>query len=165
MNGKLQELITSTDGRYFTLDEQKRILAFTTTLPQRFAAAAAVQQAEEAIVRRVVDQMRLAYPNLERFHESGWDKTNRDVQLALRYIAQAMVLDDIEGLKDRLLYWFRTILKSVSLTPGSIRDAYTWLREACRERLPADAFALMLPALDITIEILSDFPEPHVAAV
>lgn len=165
MNSWLMRVIEESDSRYLTREEQKKILAYTSTLPQRLQAANVVEQKEEAIVRATIDQMRRRYPRFEKLHGNAWDKAFRDIQLVVRYTAQAMVCDDPSLLTDKALYWLKTILASFGFTPQFNRDTYTFLRDNMRQQLPADVFALLEPCLSVTIEVLSDFPEPAVAAV
>lgn len=165
MNTELWELVNASDGRYFTSDEEAKVLKFAQTLPARFQAAAKVKAAEEPIVKSVIERMKQLYPNMARYHAAGWEKAHRDVQLVLRYNVQAMVCNDLQALEDKLLFWLRTILKSVNLTPKFIADTYVLLTQSCRDALPAEAFQLLEPALSRTLSVLSDVPEPHTAAV
>lgn len=165
MNTLLTEIVNASESRYMSREEQGRLMAYAETLPQRFRASAAVEQAEDEIVSTVIEKLKQAYPNFGKHHDQAWEKGTRDLQLVLRHVTQAMVLDDVQSLNERLLYWFRTILMGVNITPQFIRDSFTMLREACRDRVAAEDFALLDPALLNTIEVLSDIPEPYTPAV
>ena len=165
MNTRFATLIEDAESRYLTEGEQQEFLHYAQSLPSRFQASAAIEAAESAIIEESVSQIRKDYPNMEKFHYSGWDKAKRDMQLVLRHCTVAMITDDLAGLDDRLLYWLRTILASVNLTPKFVHDSYGYMRSACQANLPEDAFALLEPALQRTIDVLSDFPEPHSPAV
>jgi hypothetical protein len=160
MNPQLTEIIRNSESRYMTPQEQRAILDYTESLPRRFQAAALVQDKEEAIVASVVQQGKRRYANMERYHPKAWEKAARDLELILRYTAQAMVLDDPTFQADRLLYWFGTILHSFGFSPQFNRDTYTFLLNAVRGQLPPDAFGLLEPFLQKNIEVLGSIPEP-----
>lgn len=165
MNERLRSIISDSDGRYLTKEEMKEILAWTTSLPARFKAAANVEEKELAIARWVIDDLKRRYPNFTKYHYQGWEKGSRDLQLTLRAAAQAMILNDITNLEDKVLFWFRTILSGVDLTPKFVSESFTLLRDACKQQLAAESFTLLEPYLTRMIEVLADIPEPAVPAV
>lgn len=165
MYSRMMKLVNATDNLYLTPAEQQQVLEYTQSLPRRFAAARQVEAKETEIVEHAMVQLRRLYPTFEQFHRDGWDKGFRDAQLVLRYNVQGMLMDDPDLATDKLLGWLRTLLAGLDLTPRLVRDTFTALREACRAKLPADAYALLEPHLERTIEVLSDFPEPAMAAV
>jgi hypothetical protein len=158
-------LSTQAEGRYLNREEQQKLLGFANALPQRFKASAAIEQKEDAIVRAVVDELKQRYPNFPKYHDQGWAKCYRDVQLVLRYNVQAMIFDDMKLLEDKLLFWLRTILAASNFTPQLVRDTYTLLRDNCRSQVPGDAFSLLEAYLQRNIDVISDFPEPANPAV
>lgn len=165
MNRRMKQIINGSDSRYLDKNEMREILDYTTTLPLRFKVAGEVEQHEAAAVRYCIDEMRKRYPNMERYHLRGWERAYRDVQLVVRYNAQAMILDDAQVLEDKLLLWLRTMLSGVDLTPKFIRDTYDLLTEGFRRVLSAEAFEMLEPFLLHTRDVLSDVPEPAVASV
>lgn len=165
MNRRIKQIVNGSDSRFLTKDEMRDILNYTNSLPARFKAATQAEQQEAEIIRWVIDQLRPRYPNMEKFHLRGWERGYRDVQLTFRYIVQAMVLDEVRVLEDKLLFWLRTILAGVDLTPQFIRDTYVLLTESCEARLSPESFELLAPFLHRTTEVLADIPEPAVASV
>ena len=131
MNTRFATLIEDAESRYLTDGEQQEILSYAQSLPSRFQASAAIEAAETKIIDECVSQIRQDYPNMEKYHHSGWDKAKRDMQLVLRHCTVAMVTDDLVGLDDRLLFWLRTILSSVNLTPKFVHDSYSYMRASC----------------------------------
>jgi hypothetical protein len=162
---RMMKLINATDNLYLTPEQQKQLLDYTNSLPRRLKAARAVEAQEAAIVERCHARVRDRYPEFERYHRHGWDKSFRDVQLVLRYNVQGMLMDDPAVPEDKLLGWFRTLIAGLDMTPAIFRDTFSALQDACREVLPADAYALLEPFLERTTAYLSDFPEPAFAAV
>jgi hypothetical protein len=165
MYSRMMKTVNATDNMYLSPQEQGSLLEYTRSLPKRFEAARLVQAKEMEIVEHCYEQLRRMYPNFERYHKHGWDKGYRDTQLVLRYNVQGMLMDDAEIATDKLFGWLRTLFAGLDLTPNLVRDTFAALAGACRAKLPADAFALLEPHLNRTIEVMSDFPEPALAAV
>ena len=165
MYSRALKTLNKSDGRYLTPEEQQAVLDFGKSLPLRFEASRVVEKIEADVVRLVIEDMRRKYPRFETFHDRAWDKAHRDIELTLRYLVQAMLLDDVEVATDKLLVWMRTILASFNMTPQFVRDTYVSLREAVRRLAPAEAYNLLAPHLENAIEVLSDFPEPATPAV
>jgi hypothetical protein len=160
MNPHLSEIMRSSESRYLNSQEQREILEYTESLPQRFKVASLIEQKEESIVQAAVDQVKRRYPSFERYHPRAWEKAARDMQLTLRYTVQAMVCDDLDFQSDRLLYWLGTIYHSFGFSPQFNRDSYTALRDAVKTSVPGDAFALLEAFLEKNIEVLGSMPEP-----
>jgi hypothetical protein len=165
MYSRLMKLINATDGRYLTPQEQEQVLAYVNSVPRRLQAARLVEQKEADIVNWVIAELKRRYPNFNRLHDRAWEKGFRDIQLVLRYVVQAMLVDDTAMPATKLYVWFRSIAAAVGMTPQFMRDAYDLLTTACRQGLPADAFVLLEPFLRDAADVLSTFPEPHRAAV
>jgi hypothetical protein len=164
MYSRLMKVINATDSLPISPDDQRQLLDYAKSLPKRFQVMRLVESREQDIAEAAIEQMQELYPNFEYYHENGWEKGVRDLGLVLRCNVQAMLMDDVEVNKDKLLSWFRTLNENLSLSPQFVRDCYTALLEACRGMLPADAFALLEPHLRLNVEYLSDFPEPAVVA-
>jgi len=165
MYSQLMKTLNASDGRYLTREEQEHVLAYCQSMPKRLQASAMVEQKELEIVHTVIEAMKRRYANFANLHDRAWEKGQRDVQLVLRYNVQGMIMDDFDMASDKLLFWFRTIVASTNMTPQFVRETYTFLREACKQKLPADIYSLLAPHLERTIEVMSDFPEPHRPAV
>lgn len=165
MNTEIENIIRDSECRYLEEGEQKKILAFTASLPARFRAASAVEAREEVVVRGVVEQMRRLYPNFERYHAKGWEKAYRDIQISLRFTVQAMVWNNIEMQEDKLLTWLASILASFGFTPKFNRETYTLLRDGIKANVSQEVYAMLDPYLAKNIEILGSIPEPAMALV
>jgi hypothetical protein len=160
MTSQLQTLARTAEGRYFHPDERQAMLAKAATLPSRFQAADQVQQHEEAIVQAVMEAMQQRYPESSAIKGPALAKTQNDVQLVLRFSAQAMVLDDLRWLDEKVLFWLRTILAAGNFTPQFSRDCFTLLREQVEKNVSPESARLLQPYLNRNIEVLCDIPEP-----
>ena len=84
----------------------------------------------------------------------GGNKCNRDMALVLRYCATAMLLQDEELLKDRLLYWMQNIM--LALKNQRVNDfVYRALQKSVQENLPKENANLLLPYIAIAHQWLS----------
>lgn len=165
MNNRISEILVGSDSRYLTEDERKEVLDYVKGFDERFRVMALIEANEDAAVRFCIDNTRKRYPNFDKYHGSAWAKAFRDVQLTTRFMAQAMMLDEMNILEDKLLFWLRTILAGLNFTPEFNRDTYTYLKQGFRQSLPPDAFTVFEPFMNRTIEIMSDFPAPATPAV
>jgi hypothetical protein len=165
MNTRINLLIQGSDSRYLTPEERQEVIDYTNGFVERLAIVAQIEENEEAAVRFCIDNTRKRYPNFDKYHATAWAKAFRDVQLTTRYMAQAMLLDEIGILEEKLLFWLRTILAGLNFTPEFNRDTYTYLKQGFRQSLPPDVFTKYEPYLNRTIEIMSDFPMPATPAV
>ena len=165
MRCPLVKAIDAADCRYVTNEEEETALIYADSLPRRFETAHAVRNAEDMIVEDVLDFLKTKYPKFAEMHDRAWDRGRRDMQLVLRYTVQGMLLDDIEMASEKLFYWLRTIFASFGFTTDFTRDSYARMIESCRERIAPEAFAILEPHLNRTLEVLSDYPEPAFAAV
>ena len=165
MNSDIRTIFYESEGRYLSTDEKAKIVDYMPAFQKRMKIAEMIEEAEDSAVRFCIDNTRKRYPNFDKYHDKAWAKAFRDVQLTTRYATQAMLLDEPKILRDKLLYWLRTILAGLNFTPEFNRDTYTYLTEGFRQSLPPDAFGEFEPFLSLVIDIMSSFPDPAVPAV
>jgi hypothetical protein len=146
--------------RFPTPAERDHLVGYGESIGARLFAAQDMSEIGPQCVEDCMIQMRRMYPNIPRFHASGFDKGTRDNRLLVEYMIKCMLLDDIKLLDEQVLTWVRTLFKSFNFTPKFMRDNFTLLREAVRTRAKPRTFSLMEPFLNHTIEYLSDIPEP-----
>ena len=53
----------------------------------------------------------------------------------LRADVRAMLAGDLRSLEDKALFYLRSILAAYNVTPQFAREAFTRLRDHCRQRL------------------------------
>jgi hypothetical protein len=146
--------------RFPTPAERDRLAAYAESIGSRLMAVQEMEQIKGECVETCMAQMRRMYPNIPRYHASGFEKGTRDNTLLLEYMTKCMLVDDPKLLDEQVLTWVRTLFKSFNFTPKFMRDNFTLLREAVRGRAKPRTFALMEPLLNHTIDYLSDIPEP-----
>ncbi len=165
MNNRINQLVIGSDSRYLTDEEKSEVLQYIEGFKSRMQTIALIEENEDAAVRFCIDNTRKRYPNFDKYHVHAWAKAFRDVQLTTRYMAQALLIDEMGMLEEKLLFWLRTILSGLNFTPEFNRDTYTYLKQGFRQTLPPDAFVQFEPYLNRTIDIMSDFPAPATPAV
>jgi len=162
---KVIKTLNGLDSRYPTKEEEQTILGWASSLPRRLQVADLVQKHEERLVSESIEEMKRRYPRFHPLHDRGWEKSNRDMQLVLRYAVQGMVADDADMPRDKLFAWLCTIIKGMGMTTQFSRDSYVILTERLRKHLPADAFATLEPYMARVTEDMSTYLEPSRPAV
>jgi hypothetical protein len=165
MNTRLTKMVSDAGGRFLDANERQELLGWAAAVPERVRAALAMETAEADILKATVEEMKRRYPNFGRYHEQAWAKLYRDLQLVYRQSAHAMVMDDLSLLEDNLLYWLRSMLAAVNVTPAFVRDSYEQLRANAQRSLDSTVFGAVESCLNRAVEVLVDFAEPAAAAV
>ncbi len=154
MLSQLQTLACKTDGRYATDEE----LAFVAVVGQSFYLRAQayqqIQASEVAIIQQVQAKMQAMDPNL--FRSGNVDitaKWKRDTVRVLRYSAIAMLLNDPDTLRERLLFWFRSIMKAFA-AERSCDVTYAVMQEVIKQHLPPNQASLLCPILEMNRQVL-----------
>ena len=154
MNHKIDTMFSNAEGRYLEPVEQAELIDYASTLELRLEAMRALQEHEAQIVAACVDDMLAELPDLHQRHVEVREKSIRDMTLVLRCCAMAMVRDSSDYLDQRLLPWFRTILKAFEMQQAA-QVAYGALVARSQEQLEPAHFALMSPFLEQTLEGLT----------
>src|SRR3954471_22825589 len=165
MTPPLTAILRQSDGRYLTAEERDQVLAFARDLPARVQAGQDVEAHEADVIAAVVGELRDRYPRFERLFPGAWDRLAGDLRLVLRADVRAMIAGDVRVLEDKALFYLRSILAAYNVTPRFARDAFAALRDRCRDRVGAEAFARLDPFLERNVQVVADFPEPAVAMV
>jgi Phycobilisome protein len=146
--------------RFPTAPERDYLLGYAGSIRDRQTALQEIEQLGEAIIEDCMSKMKIAYPNIPRFHPNGFDRGYRDNRILLTYAAKCMYFDDMKLLNDQVLTWVRTLFKSFNFTPKFMRDNFLQIRESVRKRTKPRTFALMEPYLNHMMDYMSDIPEP-----
>ncbi len=117
--------------------------------------ALALKQHESAIVHATVKQLYAKYPDyLQRYRECEL-KTARDMRSVLGYCLYAVVLDDPDYAKDKMLSWFRTILNAFEFGNAFIEDAYRLLQAEVAAQLGPDTSPPLIAMLEEAIAVFN----------
>ena len=152
---QLSHLNVEADGRYATDRELQFLKNFFQSVEQRISAYEKIRDAEEEIMDQVETKMRSKDPNL--FLKGSQDLTavcKRDRKITLRYSAAAMLIDDLDRLREGYLLWQRTIMCAFKdERPTQVH--YQVLPEIIKQYLTAEEAELMMPVLQLNQSILS----------
>ncbi len=107
MMPKIQELINQAQDRYLASDELGLMENYISSLPDRLKLYKLIRDREIDILQAVADQVPTELPNVtDEELESGV----KNLILVLRYSSMAMLLNDENFLKQRLLNWLEGIM-------------------------------------------------------
>lgn len=154
MLSKLERLQRETDGRYATDRELQFLIEYARSFELRLTTYAKIQAAEAGILEAVQAKMRSLDPSL--FSDGKADLTakwKRDTIRVLRYSAVAMLLDDGDLLRDRLLYWMQTVMKAFG-AQRSCDVTYRLMQDVVRQRLTLAESNLLCPILELNRALL-----------
>jgi len=146
--------------RYPTSDERDYLTNYSESMGRRVIAHEEMQKIRGDVIDDMMTTMKRLYPNIPRYHVTGFEKGYRDNMLLLEYMIKSMLLDDVGLYDEHVLTWVRTLFKSFNFTPKFLRDNFTVMRDCVRKRSTPRTYELMAPLLTHTIEYLSDIPEP-----
>lgn len=129
MLSQIQTLLRDTEGRYATDTELQFLEDYSKGFPQRLRAYQSLRKQERTLIQQTYNQLRKQHPSLFPAGEKeALRKWQRDTIWVLRSSGVAMLLDDIDSLRDRLMLWFQTIMlafgtqKICYLTYGTLKD-------------------------------------------
>jgi hypothetical protein len=137
---EIENYLATTKARRTSLDEVRRV-----TVPA---------------IDKVIARMRAAYPQFARFHNQGFEKGHRDLVLLTNMAANAMFLGEHATLDDMFTEWYRTILKSVHVSPQFLKDTFTCWKQELEATLSDEAYALMRPHVEHLSSYLANIPVP-----
>jgi len=113
-----------------------------------------IQASETEIMRQVEAQMLSLDPSL--FRRGANDMTEKcrgDIVRVLRHSAAALLINDTERLRDRLLLWLQTILGAVQVR-NTATVTYDVMKKVLKQYLTVEERNLFFPILDINRTLL-----------
>lgn len=154
MLSHLQRLGIETDGRYATDAELAIFVQYARSFAIRATTYRQLQALEREIVEQVYTRMQSRSPELFfRGNEDVSAKWRRDTIRVLRYTAIAMLLNDPDSLRERLLFWMRTVMKAFG-AEQSCDVTYRIMQEVVKQKLPAAQADLVCPILELNRQVL-----------
>jgi Phycobilisome protein len=179
LHPSLKQLFDDAESRHLTDGEFDNFLKVAPQFANRVKAAKEVKSFEVEVVDATIQEVFRMYPFIEK-HELAQGKCYRDVHYVSAYSTMAMLMNDPEWFRDKLLIWLKTILQAfhfpardqkaeasksqriVSLEAdklpqprSSIFETYSRLKQNYKERLSPESYALIEPMLQLSCDILS----------
>ena len=144
-------------GSYLSDSEISKILSDQPEMDVRLRAAKKAEMEQQSILDYVIPTVLAKYDFRGRF-EYGESKCYRDVAAVYRYCVFAMLCGDLDVLKNKLLYWMRTVIQALDFPSGkeSIKFTYTLLRNRVRQQLPPEFVAVLDPYFQAVEEVLPE---------
>lgn len=147
---KIQELISQAQDRYLVTDELNFMESYISSLPDRLKLYKLIRDREINILQEVADQVPKEMPNVT---VEDLEMGIKNLILVLRYCSMAMLLNDENFLKQRLLNWLEGIM--------SMRDMrrlneilYKLLNQGLRQHFSPtqlDMFQPLITAAQVTL--------------
>jgi hypothetical protein len=152
---QLSRVSSAADGRYATAAELQFLKDYFKTVENRVVVYEKIRAAEEEIIDLVEKKMRQLNPKI--FTKGTQDISalyRRDTKIVLQTATAAMLIDDLDRLRDGLLLWHRTIIRAVGVE-NITQLAHQVLPEIMKDFLSADELTLILPALQLNYSVLT----------
>lgn len=155
MLSQFSKLSLDTDGRYATDSELKFIEDYLESIDMRIQTYERIKVNEEAILQEVEAKMHELNQNncLYKMDEHGKEICRRDRKNAVKYSNAAMLVDDLDRLRDGLLIWLKTIVRAVGYE-RFVRNHYPIIQEVIKQYLTPEEAKFILPALQLDCTIL-----------
>lgn len=155
MLSQLANLSVEADGRYAAQSELQFLKDYFQSLNLRLSAYKKIEAAEKEIIRDVETKIVSASPDLlRRGSQDLTSKWRLDTVRVLRHSAAALLIDDRNRLRDRLLLWFQTILGSFQAKKTS-ELTFQIMQDTIKQYLTAEEASLFIPILEMNRSIFS----------
>ncbi|VXD18921.1 conserved hypothetical protein [Planktothrix serta PCC 8927] len=151
---QLQRLSVEVDGRYATPEELDFLRSYLETFKYRVSAYQKIKKNESVIIDQIQDK--LLQQNPEIFIQGSVDFTSKwrlDTIRVLRYSALALLIDDPDYLRERLLVWFATILQAFKVQ-NLTQLTYQGMSDVIESYLTPEENDLFLPLIKLDLAIL-----------
>jgi len=180
-HAQLQELFRRSEGRHWSEEELGTYSRSVPEFAKRAEAARAIAKHEATVVEKTVTEIFSVYAFMKH-HPLAEVKAPRDITQVSVYTTSAMLMNDSDWLRDRLLLWLKTILQAFAFpkresggqktlfgnrTPTTnpaenmaqrrqaIFETYIALKRNYQQALDSAHFSLIEPYLQQVIDTLS----------
>ncbi|ELS31574.1 MULTISPECIES: hypothetical protein [Pseudanabaena] len=140
---KIQDLINQAQDRYLASDELGLMESYVNSLPERLKLYKLIRDREIEILQAVADQVPSELPNVT---EADLETGVKNLILVLRYSSMAMLLNDENFLKQRLLNWLEGIMSMRDMRRLN-ETLYKLLNQGLRQQVSPVQLALIQPLI------------------
>lgn len=150
MLSQIERLSREVDGRYASDAELTFAIDYVRSFNLRVQTYQKLQEIESMLVQQTYSKMRALDPTV--FDSAGTDisaKWKRDTLRVLRYVAIAVLMDDADTFRERLLLWFQTIMRAFS-AQRSCNLTYQVMQDVIKQTLTAPQANLVCPLLELS---------------
>ncbi len=154
MLSQMEKLSLRVDGRYATDEELKFLEDYVHSYTLRLQTYQKLQTLEATLVQQTQNKVATIDPQSFRGGQPEVvAKWKMDTVRVLRYSALALLLDDLDTLSDRFLFWFQTIMRAFN-TQKSCHVTYEVMQTVAKQHLSATQASLFCPILEANRRIL-----------
>ena len=152
---QITKLTIEADGRYASDEELEFVQDYLDSVDLRINTYEKIRDKSEEVLDKTKASMEAKNPNIfVRGKKDLGAIWHRDVTIVLRCSVAAMLVNDLDWLRDSLLLWHRTIVTANKT--NHISDAtYSLMPEVMQEFLGNDEIELILPVLQLNQSILT----------
>jgi hypothetical protein len=140
---KIQELINQAQDRYLASDELGLMESYVSSLPERLKLYKLIRDREIDILQTVADQVPTELPNIT---DEELETGIKNLILVLRYCSMAMLLNDENFLKERLLNWLEGIMSMRDMRRLN-ETLYKLLNQLLRQQFSPTQLSLLQPLI------------------
>lgn len=144
MQTELTELLVQAENRYLQTEELQGFKSYAETLAQRLKIYEFLRDREVMIFQPIADQVPKLYPQEK---EERLEQILQQWILILRHSAMAMLLNDSEYLKQRVIEWLSGLIKAHN-TQSIDSQIYQLLLARLNELLSPKAIIFLQPFLE-----------------
>ncbi len=139
MHPELEALLAEAENRYLKSEELKVLTEYVDSLPQRLETYRQLRDKEVEIMQAVVDQVPRYLPNQS---VEAMERSVKNAMLMLRYCAMAMLINDENLVKERLVNWLSETL-SLEESQELDKTLYKLLNQQLMKSLTPDQIKLI----------------------
>jgi hypothetical protein len=143
MMPKIEELINQAQDRYLASDELGLMESYISSLPDRLKLYKIIRDREIDLLQAVADQISTELPSVT---DEDLETGIKNLILVLRYSSMAMLLNDENFLKQRLLNWLEGIMSMHDMRRLN-ETLYKLLNQKLREQFSPSQLALIQPLI------------------
>lgn len=148
----LENILQRADGNYVNARDLQLLDQSLSTWQVRKQTYNTVHQSETAIIDHALAAMRSGDRFATKPLDSlGIDRCRRDMTLGLRCCALAMLMEDEELIKDRVLYWQQNVFLAMQLN----YQGYKFMGGAIKALIPSAQSELMNPYMNMAHAMMS----------
>ena len=156
MLNRLEKLSVAAEGRFATPEELRSLKDYFPTVSSRLTAYQKIRDRETEIIEQLRVKMLEKQPDI--FQMNSKDVTSlyeRDTKIVLRIASGAMLIDDLDRLRENILLWQRTIVKAFQVKHIAAL-AHATMPEIIEQFLTPEEYTLIKPILMLNRTVLAD---------
>ncbi|BAU65753.1 Phycobilisome protein [Stanieria sp. NIES-3757] len=152
---KLARLSLEVDGRYATDRELQFLEDYLESVDLRIRTYEKIREHEAEILPEVEAQMQALNQNNQLFVMGDYEIEicRRDRKNAVRYSSAAMLMDDLDRLREGILIWVQTIVRAIGWK-RYVQNHYPVIQEVMKQYLLPEEAELIMLALQLDHTIL-----------